>query len=174
MLGAIQGDSYGYQTFFANRVGEIQKARPVEDWWWILGDVSIADIITRGAAPKDIEEGTAWQSGPEFLRWPVKEWPIKSAKEVAADARESINQIQKKAFSAVVTRAQSFLQGNSKTEDKVLSRDDPTQAILCTECPEYGEVLKRGKASQGRKPDGSVVKFLVDVKHLSSLPKLVV
>lgn len=30
ILGAIHKDSYGYQTFFANRIGEIQKAGPVE------------------------------------------------------------------------------------------------------------------------------------------------
>lgn len=29
VLGAIQWESYGFQTFFANRVGEIQKAGPV-------------------------------------------------------------------------------------------------------------------------------------------------
>lgn len=34
-LGAIQRDSYGYQTFFANRVGEIQRSTSVEDWRWI-------------------------------------------------------------------------------------------------------------------------------------------
>lgn len=33
VLGAIQWESYGFQTFFANRVGEIQKAGPVTDWW---------------------------------------------------------------------------------------------------------------------------------------------
>lgn len=42
VLGAIQRDSYGYQTFFANRVGEIQKSAAVEDWWWIPGDLNIA------------------------------------------------------------------------------------------------------------------------------------
>lgn len=36
VLGAIQRDSYGYNTFFANRLGEIQKAGPVQDWWWGL------------------------------------------------------------------------------------------------------------------------------------------
>ncbi len=50
VLGAIQRDSYGYQTFFANRVGEIQKSGSVSDWWWIPGDINIADIITRGGA----------------------------------------------------------------------------------------------------------------------------
>lgn len=32
VLGTTQRDSYGLLTVFANRVGEIQKARHVEDW----------------------------------------------------------------------------------------------------------------------------------------------
>ena len=67
VLGAIQRESYGYQTFFANRVGEIQKARPVTDWWWIPGPLNIADIVTRGATPEDLREGSEWQRGPQFL-----------------------------------------------------------------------------------------------------------
>ena len=73
VLGAIQRDSYGYQTFFANRVGEIQRAGPIEDWWWIPGQQNIADIMTRGSIARDLKEGSMWQNGPDFLRWPVEE-----------------------------------------------------------------------------------------------------
>lgn len=55
ILGAIHKDSYGYQTFFANRIREIQKAGPVEDWRWIEGNLNIADIITRGATPEELD-----------------------------------------------------------------------------------------------------------------------
>ncbi|KAI4905883.1 hypothetical protein NFI96_001272 [Prochilodus magdalenae] len=106
VLGAIQRDSYGYQTFFANRIGEIQKAGPVEDWWWIPGNINVADIITREATPKDLQEDTAWQNGPEFLKQSLKEWPIKSAGDIATDARNSVNKLQRKSFSAVMTRAE--------------------------------------------------------------------
>lgn len=106
VLGAIQRDSYGYQTFFANRVGEIQKTGSLEDWWWIPGDVNIADIITRGATPEDLNEVSEWQNGPWVLRQPIEEWPKKSAKEIAANAKEGIEKLQRKAFSAVLTRAQ--------------------------------------------------------------------
>ncbi|KAL1249501.1 hypothetical protein QQF64_020506 [Cirrhinus molitorella] len=98
VLGAIQRDSYGYQTFFANRVGEIQKAGPVNEWWWIPGDVNIADIITRLVHLKILVKS---------LRFPVEEWPIKSAAKVAADARERVNKLQRKTFSVVLTRAQA-------------------------------------------------------------------
>ncbi|KAK7928986.1 hypothetical protein WMY93_005381 [Mugilogobius chulae] len=75
VLGAIQRDSYGYQTFFANRIGEIQKSAPVEDWWWISGDLNIADIITRGCSASELKEGSTWQGGPDFLKLPVEDWP---------------------------------------------------------------------------------------------------
>uniref|UniRef100_G3Q1I0 Reverse transcriptase domain-containing protein n=1 Tax=Gasterosteus aculeatus TaxID=69293 RepID=G3Q1I0_GASAC len=81
VLGAIQRDSYGYQTFFANRVGEIQKSTSVGDWRWIPGEQNIADLVTRGATPEDLKENSVWQNGPEFLKQPVEEWPTKSAKD---------------------------------------------------------------------------------------------
>ncbi len=90
ILGAIQRDSYGYQTFFANRVGEIQKLGSVSDWWWIPGDINIADIITRGGTPEDLAEESEWQKGPQFLGHPVEEWPKKSAAEVAGGAKENV------------------------------------------------------------------------------------
>ncbi len=66
VLGAIQRDSYGYQTFFANRVGEIQKSTSVEDWRWIPGEQNIADLTTRGATPEDLKETSVWQRGGRF------------------------------------------------------------------------------------------------------------
>lgn len=78
VLGAIQKDSYGYQTFYANRIGEIQKAGTVDEWKWIEGCRNIADI-TRGATPEELDEESEWQRGPEFLRRMEAEWPVKSA-----------------------------------------------------------------------------------------------
>lgn len=42
-----------------------------------------------------------------FLWQPINEWPIKSAKEIAVTAKEAIVRLQKKAFTAVMTSAQS-------------------------------------------------------------------
>lgn len=106
VLGAIQRESYGFQTFFANRIGEIQSSTQLQDWWWIPGPLNIADIITRGAGPKDLDENSPWQQGPKFLSLPADEWPIKSAKDVSAAARESVGKMQKKSFAAALTRAQ--------------------------------------------------------------------
>lgn len=87
VLGALQRD---VATFFANRIGEIQGSTSVQDWWWIPGPLNIADIISRGASPEELDEGTDWQLGPKFLSLPESEWPVKSAKDVAVEARENI------------------------------------------------------------------------------------
>lgn len=68
--------------------------------------MNIADIITRGAGPKDLNENSPWQQGPKFLSLPADEWPIKSAKDVSATDRESVGKMQKKAFAAALIRAQ--------------------------------------------------------------------
>lgn len=60
ILAAIQKDSYGYQTFFANQIGEIQKAGQVEDWRWIEGKRNIADLLTTGATLEELNEGSEW------------------------------------------------------------------------------------------------------------------
>lgn len=107
VLGAIQRESYGFQTFFVNRIGEIQKAGAVTDWWWIPGEVNVADLVTRGCSPELLGENSVWQKGPEFLFSSVEDWPIKSASEVAAGARAVVSKLQRKIFSAVLTRAQA-------------------------------------------------------------------
>ena len=156
VLGAIQRESYGYHTFFANRVGEIQKSGPVQDWWWIPGDLNIADIITRGATtPEDLKEDSNWQNGPEFLTWPVEEWPIKSARAVAAQAGESVNNLQRKAFSAALTRAQA--------------RNDQSQ--LPQERDAKGGQTISKPSPPGRKPTSGVMD-IVHVDKFSSLTKL--
>ncbi|XP_058474048.1 uncharacterized protein LOC131446677 [Solea solea] len=118
VLGAIQRDSYGFQTFFANRVGGIQKAGPVTDWRWIPGEVNVADLVTRGCSPKRLDENSAWQKGPEFLSSPVKDWPMKSPAKVAADATETVSKLQKKDFTAALTRTQAQKLLNSGSEGR--------------------------------------------------------
>lgn len=68
VLGAVQKDSYGFQIFFANRIREIHSTTAIQDWWWVPGPLNIADIITRGASPQDLDESSEWQNGSAFLR----------------------------------------------------------------------------------------------------------
>ncbi|KAK7879276.1 hypothetical protein WMY93_033942 [Mugilogobius chulae] len=163
VLGAIQRDSYGYQTFFANRVGEIQKAGPVTDWWWIPGDLNIADSITRGASPEHLQEESEWQNGPKFLLQPIKEWPIKSAKDIAVCAKEGIAKLQRKAFSAAMTRAQS-----KRLKEEEMDKENETNHL-----PEATDGLKE-KVSQVKNVSFKLVaKQLIQERRYSNLTKLV-
>lgn len=93
-------------NFFAKRIGEIQKTGATSDWWWIPGNQNIAENITQGASSKDLDEDSVWQNGLEFLKWSVDEWPKISAAEIADDARESVNKLQRKVFLAAMIRPQ--------------------------------------------------------------------
>lgn len=152
ILGAIQRDSYGYQSFFANRIGEIQGNTRIQDWWWVSGSQNIADGITRGTTPQELDEGSEWQNGPKFLRLPVEEWPIQSAKELAAMARESVNKLQKKAYVATLTRIKAM-------EEKLK--------------PDQSQVHEESQVERRRPPAGSVIQNLVDTKRFSGLARLV-
>ncbi|TDH04610.1 hypothetical protein EPR50_G00134590 [Perca flavescens] len=163
VLGAIQRDSYGYLSFFVNRVGEIQKSTSVEDWWWIPGGLNSADIITRGAAPEDLQEDSMWQNGPAFLRQLVEEWPQKSAKEIAAYAKESIDKLQRKSFSAALTRAQAKRNKNDVLPEvgvqkkfSSLTRLIRVTAWVWRAATKWKEVLTKNSASDKPKWEGVV------------------
>ena len=50
----IQKHSYGFNTFAATRIGEIQEGTNQTDWYWVESKHNIADCITRGKKPSDI------------------------------------------------------------------------------------------------------------------------
>ena len=75
----IQKQSYGFKTFVATRIGEIQEATEPEDWWWCRGELNVADFITRGKTPSEIGSESVWQQGPTFLQQPIEEWPIEQS-----------------------------------------------------------------------------------------------
>lgn len=156
VLGAIQRESYGYQTFFANRVGEIQKSTSVEDWRWNPGEQNIADLITRGATPEDLKEDSVWQNRPEFLKRSLEEWLTKSAKDVAACAKEGINRLQRKCFTAALTRAQV----------KMVPTSAPTKTDQSSPSGEEHQI------QVWRPPAGSAVRKILDISKFSSLAKL--
>ena len=88
----IQKESYGFNTYAAVRVGEIQEGTSPNDWYWIEGRLNISDWITRGKSPRDLHEKSLglfakdssflcgsssrrnsrkkslWQRGPDFFR----------------------------------------------------------------------------------------------------------
>ena len=72
----IQKDSYGFNTFAATRIGEIQERTDPKDWYWVESEYNIADWLTRGKKPSKLGFGSSWQDGPTFLNQPESEWPI--------------------------------------------------------------------------------------------------
>ena len=47
-------ESYGFNTFVANRIGEIYRNSEQDNWYWIEWSKNIADLATRGC--NDISE----------------------------------------------------------------------------------------------------------------------
>lgn len=72
----IQRESYGFGTFTATRVAEIQDRTKKDEWWWISGESNPADLTTQATNPKNLQTDGMWQTGPDFLRRPENEWPI--------------------------------------------------------------------------------------------------
>ena len=72
----IQKSSYGFNTFAATRIGEIQEGTNPENWYWVESKYNIADCLTRGRKPDDIGLESTWQKGPDFLKQTEDKWPI--------------------------------------------------------------------------------------------------
>ena len=72
----ISKESYGFNTYAANRIGEIQQETEASEWYWAPGNLNVADWLTRGKSPEDLGSNSIWQSGPTFLSLPVEDWPV--------------------------------------------------------------------------------------------------
>ena len=72
----IQKSSYGFSTFAATRIGEIQEGTNPENWYWVESKYNKDDCLTRGRKPDDIGLESTWQKGPDFLKQAEDKWPI--------------------------------------------------------------------------------------------------
>ena len=99
----INKDSYGFRTFAANRIGEIQQLTEKRKWHWVEGNLNIADVTTRpfDKASVDLSVNGEWQKGPSFLQLATSRWPIKSEPTVSALPETKIS------FVGTVTRVAS-------------------------------------------------------------------
>ena len=71
-----QKESYGFNVFTGLRLGEIQETEDPKDFFWVPGDLNIADLISRGSSPAELNLGSQWQSGPSFLKLAKQQWPL--------------------------------------------------------------------------------------------------
>ena len=58
------------------RVAEIQEGTEKNNWYWIDSKHNIADWLTRGRRPNEIDFNGNWQKGPDFLKLPESKWPV--------------------------------------------------------------------------------------------------
>lgn len=72
----VRKESCGFNTFAATRVGEIQSGTNAEDWYWIASQQNIADWLTQGKRPEEVDGNSPWQKGLDFLILPEAEWPL--------------------------------------------------------------------------------------------------
>ena len=72
----IQKESYGFATYVAIRIGEIQTLTDPVEWWWIPSKENPADMVTRVCKSEDLSHNSIWQEGPSFLSKPIESWPI--------------------------------------------------------------------------------------------------
>jgi hypothetical protein len=79
VLGMILRESATYQEFVGTRVSEIRtKSDPETEWFWIPGELNIADMGTRPTVlPGDMGPGTPYQEGLPWMRESPEAWPTK-------------------------------------------------------------------------------------------------
>ena len=101
VLGMLNKTSRRFSLYMGTRVGEVQAASikdgmgRLTEWGWIPGTHNVADIITRGARPGDLDPGSVWQTGPTLLYLPRDQWPVEKeindALPVEAEEKKLVN-----------------------------------------------------------------------------------
>ena len=83
VLCQVSAKATRFKVYEAGRIGEIQTiCKDTQDWYWVPTEHYVADWNTRGKSPAELGPGSMWQEGPEFLKLPFDQWPIKSVKEI--------------------------------------------------------------------------------------------
>ncbi|XP_065361855.1 uncharacterized protein LOC135955432 [Calliphora vicina] len=75
VLSWIQEESSNYQVFVSNRISRIQSLTSNMKWFYVPTTMNPADILSRGATPKELSKSNLWSCGPEFLKQDQEFWP---------------------------------------------------------------------------------------------------
>ncbi|XP_071652694.1 uncharacterized protein [Temnothorax longispinosus] len=75
VLDWINSSSRRFNTFVANRVGDIQELTSVQSWSHVGTECNPADILSRGATPSVLKDADLWWNGPSWLRDDESSWP---------------------------------------------------------------------------------------------------
>lgn len=88
VLAWLQRHANVWQTFVANRVGEIQAKSSNVHWQHVPGVDNPADVASRGIMPSKIRDHPLWWSGPSWLNEDRQSWPAQHRTEVNAELLE--------------------------------------------------------------------------------------
>ena len=66
----IRNESYGFKTYTAVRVAEIQQNTEPHEWHWVPSAENPADLGTKGIKLAEEEQERFWKHGPDFLGKP--------------------------------------------------------------------------------------------------------
>ena len=117
----IKKDSYLLNTFAGLRVKEINAKTDADSWNHISSkDNHCADILTKGAGPDKIREGSQYQNGPPWLVEDRSSWPITEVN-LDKSERDIIKGFEKASKSLSLT---------SKAVNAACSMSDNDQDIL--------------------------------------------
>ena len=73
----IKKTSCRFKVYEGVRIGEIQSATKVSEWAWIAGKKNVADWLTRGRSPQELDSSSVWYNGPPMFYLPFEQWDIK-------------------------------------------------------------------------------------------------
>jgi len=78
-LGWIQADAKRWNTFVANRVGQVQELTDASSWRHVNSKENPADAISRGISPSQLIQSDLWWNGPQWLKCGIADWKAESA-----------------------------------------------------------------------------------------------
>merc|ERR1711989_243806 len=88
----LQSKDKKQPVFVSNRVNRVLLSTKAQEWRWVPTDLNPADVVSRGARPKEEEKWKLFYGGPAYIRkdedcWP--EIPPKEATVGVVDAQEA-------------------------------------------------------------------------------------
>ena len=88
VLQYIRNTDKRFQTFVANRIGEVHSHSEPKRWKHVGTESNPADDISRGMTADELCNSQCWIHGPEFLRCPEDQWPIQPDLDTSNDLTE--------------------------------------------------------------------------------------
>ena len=112
-----------YKQFVENRVSEIRRNSPPEQWRYCPTAENPADIASRGIKATELKECSLWLHGPEFLTKDSEQWPVQPAN---VQAREELCELKssKPAVSSLVTTCIEGEEGEETSLEDVVKPEN--------------------------------------------------